>query len=159
MTDSSKIFSSYKPCAGNKKIKIADGSLSAIAGKGSVFISPSLTLHNVLHVPNLSCNLLSISKITHDYQCQANFYPSYCEFQELTLGRMINNAREIGGLYFLEDGSKLRKSITSTCFESISVASSDEIMLWHYKLGHPSFQYLKHLFPSLFFKKSIFISV
>ncbi|KAG6742683.1 hypothetical protein POTOM_053605 [Populus tomentosa] len=45
---------------GNKKIKIVDGSLSAIAGKGSVFISPSLTLHNVLHVPNLSCNLLSI---------------------------------------------------------------------------------------------------
>ncbi|RVW35006.1 Retrovirus-related Pol polyprotein from transposon RE1 [Vitis vinifera] len=61
MTGSSQIFSSYKPCAGNKKIKIADGSLSAIAGKGSVFISPSLTLHNVLHVPNLSCNLLSIS--------------------------------------------------------------------------------------------------
>ncbi|RVW20671.1 hypothetical protein CK203_112325 [Vitis vinifera] len=51
MTGSSQIFSSYKPCAGNKKIKIADGSLSAIAGKGSVFISPSLTLHNVLHVP------------------------------------------------------------------------------------------------------------
>ncbi|RVW79601.1 hypothetical protein CK203_049978 [Vitis vinifera] len=49
MTGSSQIFSSYKPCAGNKKIKIADGSLSAIAGKGSVFISPSLTLHNVLH--------------------------------------------------------------------------------------------------------------
>ena len=154
MTGSSKIFSSYKPCAGNKKIKITDGSLSAIAGKGSVFISPSLTLHNVLHVPNLSCNLLSISKITHDHQCQVNFYPSYCEFQELTSRRTIGNAREIGGLYFLEDGSKSRKPITSTCFESILVASSDEIMLWHYRLDHPSFQYLKHLFPSLFKNKN-----
>ena len=153
MTGSSKIFSSYKPCARNKKIKITDGSLSAIAGKGSVFISPSLTLHNVLHVPNLSCNLLSISKITHDHQCQVNFYPSYCEFQELTSRRTIGNAREIGGLYFLEDGSKSRKPITSTCFESILVASSDEIMLWHYRLDHPSFQYLKHLFPSLFKNK------
>ncbi|RVW39537.1 Retrovirus-related Pol polyprotein from transposon RE1 [Vitis vinifera] len=79
MTGSSQIFSSYKPCAGNKKIKIADGSLSAIAGKGSVFISPSLTLHNVLH--------------------------------ELTSGRTIGNAREIGGLYFFENGSESRKPI------------------------------------------------
>lgn len=63
---------------------------------------------------------------------------------------MIVNAREINGLYFLEDGSKSRKPITSTCFESIYVASSDEIILWHYRLGHPSFQYLKHFFPSLF---------
>lgn len=67
MTSSSKIFSSYKPCVGNKKIKIAYGSLSAIVGKGSMFISPSLTLYNVLHVSNLSCNLLSISKVTHDH--------------------------------------------------------------------------------------------
>lgn len=67
MTGSSKLFSSYKPCVGNKKIKIANGSFSAIAGKGSVFISPFLTLYNVLHVPNLSCNLLFISKITHDH--------------------------------------------------------------------------------------------
>ncbi|RVW18846.1 Retrovirus-related Pol polyprotein from transposon RE1 [Vitis vinifera] len=79
MTGSSQIFSSYKPCAGNKKIKIADGSLSAIAGKGSMFISPSLTLHNVLH--------------------------------ELTSRRTIGNAREIGGLYFFENGSESRKPI------------------------------------------------
>lgn len=64
MTGSPSLFSAYKPCAGNQKIKIADGSLSAIAGKGSIILSSTLTLHNVLHVPNLSCNLLSISKLT-----------------------------------------------------------------------------------------------
>ena len=26
----------------------------------------------------------------------------------------------------------------------------DQIMLWHNRLGHPSFFYLKHLFPGLF---------
>ena len=27
-------------------------------------------------------------------------------------------------------------------------------MIWHYRLGHPNFHYLKHLFPSLFKNKS-----
>ncbi|KAL0536537.1 hypothetical protein IC582_025486 [Cucumis melo] len=34
LTDSSKHFMSYAPCAGNEKIRIADGSLALIAGKG-----------------------------------------------------------------------------------------------------------------------------
>ncbi|XP_073155033.1 uncharacterized protein [Henckelia pumila] len=49
MTGSSRLFFSYFPCAGDQKVKIADGSLSAIAGKGSVLISKNLVLHNVLH--------------------------------------------------------------------------------------------------------------
>ena len=102
MTGSSKLFCSYNPCAGNKKIKIADGSLSAIAGIGSIVISPSLTLHKVLHVPNLSCNLLSISKLTSDLKCQVYFFPSYCEFQELTSGRTIGSSRKWMSLFFLK---------------------------------------------------------
>ena len=66
MTSSSQLFSSYSPCVGNKKIKIVDGSLYVIADMGSVIISPTLTLHKILHVPNLSFNLLSISKLTSD---------------------------------------------------------------------------------------------
>ena len=102
MTGSSKLFSLYNPCAGNQKIKIADGSFSTIAGKGSIVISSSLTLHNVFHVPKLSCNLLSISKLTQDQKYNANFFPSRCEFQDSNSGRMIGSARLSGGLYFFE---------------------------------------------------------
>ena len=77
MTSESTLFSSYSPCAGNQKIKIADGSFSAIAGKGSVVLSPVLTLKNVLHVPNLSCNLMSVSKLTQDTNCQIIFFKSH----------------------------------------------------------------------------------
>lgn len=31
----------------------------------------------------------------------------------------------------------------------------DDIMLWHYRLGHPNFVYLNKLFPSLFKNKNI----
>ena len=74
MTSYSLLFTSHSPSAGNRKIKIVDGSFSAIAGSGSIKISPSITLENVLHVPKLSCNLLSISQLSRDLKCKVNFY-------------------------------------------------------------------------------------
>ena len=103
MTSSSNLFSSYSPCAGNKQIKIADESLLAIVGKGSIKISSLLTHYNVLQVPNLSCNLLFVSKLTFDLKCQGNFFSSRCEFQDLDSKKMIDNARQSGRLYFFKD--------------------------------------------------------
>lgn len=158
MTSYSNLFSTYQPCAGNKKIIIEDGFLSAIAGTESIVISHSLTLHNILHVPKLSFNLLSISKVTNDLKCQVNLYSSLCEFQELASGRMIGSAIESGGLCFLEDGSDSTRQVPNTCF--VSDSSNSNVKLWHYRFRHPSFHYLKQLFPSLFKNKSpIFISM
>ena len=56
MTSNYKIFSTCSPCAGNVKVKIADGSLSTVAGKATIRIFDFVTLESV-HVPNLSCNL------------------------------------------------------------------------------------------------------
>ena len=95
-------FSNYKPCAGNRKVRIANGTLSAIAGLGNIHVSTTLPLSKVLHVTNLSCNLFSISKITKALNCRAIFYPSYCVFQELDSGKTIGNARECDGLYILD---------------------------------------------------------
>ena len=64
MTNSSLKFSTYSPCPSNKKIALVDGSLTIVAGKGEIKIHPSLVLKNVLHVPKLSTNLVSIHKLT-----------------------------------------------------------------------------------------------
>ena len=64
MTYAHHLFSAYSPCVSNLKVKIADGTLSSVAGKGSIRIFESITLNLVLHVLNLSCNLLSISQLT-----------------------------------------------------------------------------------------------
>ena len=61
MIDSYHLFSSYSPCAGNLKVKITNGSLSSVAGKWSIQISDTIIPKSVIHVPKLSCNLLSIS--------------------------------------------------------------------------------------------------
>jgi len=69
MTGMSHLFSSYKPCSGRDKVRIADGSLSPVSGKGFVSVTLSMTLTFFLHVPNLVANLLSIAHITIELNC------------------------------------------------------------------------------------------
>lgn len=58
MTNLSHLFISYEPLSRNKKIRIADGSLSPIAGQASIRLLEKIILKYFLHVPKLSCNLL-----------------------------------------------------------------------------------------------------
>ena len=99
MTGNSQLFVSYTPCAGNEKVRIADGTLSVIAGKGSVRVTNSITLHSVLHVLNLDCNLLSVNQLVKQNKCCAYFLPSSCVFQDRSSGATIGSAKECGGLY------------------------------------------------------------
>ncbi|KAF7832109.1 Retrovirus-related Pol polyprotein from transposon TNT 1-94 [Senna tora] len=75
-------------------VKIADGSMVKVSGIGSVKTSANLTLLNVLHVPILTCNLLSVIKLTRDNHCAANFKSHGCSFQDLASGMMIGSAKE-----------------------------------------------------------------
>ncbi|XP_052879193.1 uncharacterized protein LOC128285579 [Gossypium arboreum] len=64
-------------------------------------------------------------------------------------GRMIGSARMIDNLYYFDDYCSTNK--TAQCFSGISSSSvRDQIMFWHHRLGHPSFSYIKYLFPNLF---------
>ena len=81
---------------------MANGSLATVAGFGDIYIIPTLILKNVLHVPKLSANHVSIQKLTHDLKCYAIFFPSYCVLQEQGSRRRIGLAKEMSGLYHLE---------------------------------------------------------
>ena len=100
MIDCIHFFSSYTPSPDHFKVKITDGSLSVVAGMDTINITPSIILKLVLHVPKLSCNLLSVSKITKDLNCFVNFSHS-CKFQDLISGRKIGNAKEHGDFTIL----------------------------------------------------------
>lgn len=149
MTCLSHLFHTYDPCSGHEKIRIADGSFAPIAGKGSIFLSPTVCLKSVLHVPKLACNLLSVSKLSQDSNCCVSFFDSHCVFQEQTSGKMIGSAKLKDGLYyFVDEDSENKKAHGYSSVSSTSVM--DQVILWHNRLGHPSFAYLQKLLPQLF---------
>ena len=98
VTSKSQLFHTYTPSPSNKKIAVTNDSLATIASFGDIYITPTLFLKNVLHVPKLSANLVSIQKLTHDLKCYAIFFPSYCVFQEQGSRRRIGLAKERNGL-------------------------------------------------------------
>lgn len=153
MTHSHNVFSTYSPCPSNRKVTTANGSSITVAGLGNVKISPFVTLRNVLHVPKLFTNLISIQKLTQDLCCNVIFHNNYCVFQDKGSGRTIGRARERNGLYHLETPSQLNmiKGSPPSSFIAESVLSNKEKnFLHHCRLGHPSFRVIKIMFPSLF---------
>lgn len=155
LTGSSNHFLSYHPCASHKKIRIADGSFAPIVGKSHISPFDGLILQNVLYVPKISYNLLSVSKITRDLNCCVAFSPNNVVFQDLSSRTMIGTARHNRVLYFLDDDTSSRNSYRTSLQCSYFSTSEKDCMLWHFCLGHPNFQYMKSLFPHLFNKVDI----
>ena len=80
MTGDTNLLTRFQPCKQNWMVRIADGSLSKVAEIGLVAVSTNLTLNSVLLVPNLDCNLLSVSKLSTDHNCVVKFSQNQCEF-------------------------------------------------------------------------------
>lgn len=146
MTSCANLFSSYEPSPFNFKVRIADGSLSTVAGSGTIKVNSMIILKSVLHVPKLSCNLISVSKLSKDLNCTARFSHSDCIFQDLTSAKKIGSAEIHDGLYYFVNDNAVSRQDLTVDGEQDSVKRAEEIILWHRRLGHPSFPYLKNLF-------------
>ena len=74
-------------------------------------------------------------------------------FLEQISEKRIGSA-EFLGLYYFENFPSMSSHIQVVMNKSLS--REQNILLLHYKLGHMSFVYLRHLFPSLFKKNDFF---
>lgn len=92
MIGNAKLLTTYNPSSENLMVRIADGSFSKVAGIESVPITNDLTLRFMLLVPNLTCNLLLISKLTKDLNCVTN------SFFQIVVNFQIWNQRRLGML-------------------------------------------------------------
>ena len=56
---------------------------------------------------------------------------------------MIGNAREVDEPYYFDEDSLESKQAQTASSSEVSSSDKNQIMLWHYRLGHPSFQWGK----------------
>ncbi|PRQ21141.1 putative RNA-directed DNA polymerase [Rosa chinensis] len=129
----------------------ANGEAFPVLGSGSVRITPTLELHNVLYVPDLSHHLISVPQLNTESKCSVTFYPMYVIFQDLLTREKVGQGYLRGRLFHLDQtyagekpGAQSLVALTSNS-DKIS-----EIWLWHRRLGHPPFSLMKTTMPTLF---------
>nr|KYP62136.1 Retrovirus-related Pol polyprotein from transposon TNT 1-94 [Cajanus cajan] len=154
MTPFRVFFNSYVKRNREQLITVTNGQGVPICGSGNIIFESSIVLKDVLHLPQLTNSLISVKKLTKDLNCSATFFSTYCIFQDLATGKTISTAKEQSGLYLLESNDQRKTKIMSQQATSETWANS-QIWLHHKRLGHPSFNLIKSLFPHLFTKESI----
>lgn len=84
-----------------------------------------ITLHNVLHASGFHCNLISISRLTKEHNCVAQFFLDFCVVQDLSSRKLRN-----GLCYY-----------TTYCTKSCDVKANAVLefsVLRYQRLGHLS---------------------
>ncbi|XP_030941568.1 uncharacterized protein LOC115966477 [Quercus lobata] len=147
-------------------VHLPNGESAQVTHIGTVVLSPSLTLTNVLCVPSFSFNLLSVSTLTLSQPYCLVFLSTYCFIQDLLPWKTIGMGKAVDGLYLLQCDSLQHIPHSSLAhylsnhkfnasflpFSATTTASSASSFLWHARLGHPSDMKLKVLgsnIPSL----------
>lgn len=142
--DSNDFINSTPPRRSN--IVNANGVIYPVTGAGTVALSPSLSLSHTLLVPSLSNKLMSVGQATEELDFCALIYPHFCLLQDILTKEIIGRGTKKVGLYYMDDFSTGK----ANQMQHSSGAKHKQISLWHRRLGHPSFSYLKHLLPYLF---------
>ena len=111
-------------------------------GVGSIECKPSLSLSSVLHVPSFPVDLLSVSSIIDQFKRTVTFDVNSCVFQERGTGRRIGTGVRRNGLWFISHEESTLRIVVE--------GDVKEILLFHCRLGHVSFESLSRLYPAIF---------
>ncbi|KAE8679934.1 Phospholipase D p1 [Hibiscus syriacus] len=125
------------------KLTVGDGVALEIksVGKYSLYTPTRvLLLTDLLQVPRITKNLLSVSKLARDNNIFFEFHAHECCIRDKKTGVMLLRGKEDGGLYpFALDSSISDSSKAAAYATQFSTTVYD---LWHQRLGHPSHESL-----------------
>jgi hypothetical protein len=140
----------------NINVNLPTGQSVMVTHIGSIQITPTLLLTDVLCVPSFDFNLISVSKLTLSLHCCIFFLSTYCFIQDLMHWRMIGMGKQQNGLYLLDLTSDSQHSAATTSHTTPNLQkylysltsikdSNNNLHVWHCRLGHPSFSRMNFL--------------
>lgn len=80
-------------------VVLPNGECTKATHIGSVALSTSINLINVLLVPGLKCNLISLAKLIDNQKCNIFFTDGLCAIQDLPTRMPIGAGERRGGVY------------------------------------------------------------
>ena len=139
------VFEDYHQFSVRDQVRLGDGRVIEAVGCGNVrmtmMLNPpvSCTLKNVLYVPQLSCNLFSVSSAVEQGHA-VKFMDDKC-WIETKSGTRCGCAEKIDKLYILKCTTAQLHSANATK----SASNSSDLILWHQRMGHLNSKSLKTL--------------
>ena len=137
-------LSLHSPYNGGEEVQIGNDTGLEIENTGSSLLpsnSRTLSLNNVLYVPDIARNLLSVKKLCTDNSVSVEFFPTKFQVKDLNTGaQMIKGKTRDGG--YVWPGRDSPKPI------AFSTSIKCPISIWHSRLGHPSISVLKSVVSS-----------
>jgi len=128
--------------SGNERVMVGNGQSLPISHIGSVStVAPnsSIPLSNVLVVPGIKKNLISISQLTKQINCRVIFDSLRLIIQDRVTGTVLGVGRCENGLYVLNQHHHALVSLLSAHKPRASA------QLWHTRLGHPNYRIISSL--------------
>ncbi|KAG8472493.1 hypothetical protein CXB51_034175 [Gossypium anomalum] len=137
-------LSTASPYTGMDRVSMGNGASVSIAHIGSSsMMSGSRLLHlkNILHVPTVCKNLLSVGQFAKDNSVYFEFHPYMCFVKDIQTGTIPLVGHMHKGLYrfdvspagSLKFTAGLQVNPVSVCHAQLS----SDPLLWHNRLGHP----------------------
>ncbi|KAJ9555163.1 hypothetical protein OSB04_009777 [Centaurea solstitialis] len=139
MTPSPSNLDTSKQYKGQDHVSFGNGTSLSVSRIGHSSLPNNIKLLDVLVVPHLTKNLLSISKLTNDQPIDVLFSDSFFVLQNRLTKDILARGRVEHGLYILEQG---HKSFLAKLSSTRLLASFE---LWHNRLGHVAFDVISFL--------------
>lgn len=117
-------------------VSIPDGVQTAAISQGSVNLGNGLILQNVLYVPNLKCNLISVGQLILDSHCLVTFTEQLCIVQDHMSKTVIGLSELRNGVYVFRVMDQPIAAYATTL---------ESVLLLHRRLGHPPSQHLSYV--------------
>ncbi|OIT30912.1 hypothetical protein A4A49_12719 [Nicotiana attenuata] len=121
---------------GNDGLAVGNGMKLPISHIGSSILSTPtrpIYLNNILHVPQISKNLLSVSEITRDNNVHMDFHPYDCYVKDLQGWKLLRGTLD-DGLYRLQLSSPHSRSSPPSVF----LGEHTSLVGWQRQLAHPN---------------------
>ncbi|KAF8403163.1 hypothetical protein HHK36_011260 [Tetracentron sinense] len=128
-------LSLHSEYTGNDSMKVGDGTGLPIQHIGNSSLhttSSTFHLNDILHVPSITKNLLSVHRFTRDNNVFFEFHPNHFYIKDRRSGKLLFQGTSKGGLYQLiqHQGNTNKEAL---------IGERQSIIQWHNRLGPPAF--------------------